>query len=168
MTGIRYVTGDATALAVDGPVVLAHCVNSVGRWGAGFVLAVSARWPHVKADYLDWWRDRGRGDFALGATRHVAVGPGRWVANMVGQRGIAGPGNPKPIDYGALEQCLTAVAVHALRYAAVVHMPRVGCGLAGGRWADVEPLVDRCLCTAGVRVTVFDLPASGAGTDPRR
>jgi hypothetical protein len=35
-------------------------------------------------------------------------------------------------------------------------MPRIGCGLAGGRWERVEPLVTAELTDRGVHVTVYD------------
>jgi hypothetical protein len=35
-------------------------------------------------------------------------------------------------------------------------MPRIGCGLAGGRWDRVEPLVRVALVHRGVSVTVYD------------
>ncbi|GAA2522382.1 hypothetical protein GCM10010423_14150 [Streptomyces levis] len=37
-----------------------------------------------------------------------------------------------------------------------MHMPRIGCGLAGGRWARVEPLVEERLVRQGIPVTVYD------------
>jgi hypothetical protein len=36
-------------------------------------------------------------------------------------------------------------------------MPRIGCGLAGGRWEMIEPLVTEELERHGVEVTVYDL-----------
>ena len=35
-------------------------------------------------------------------------------------------------------------------------MPRIGCGLAGGKWSVVEPLIEQQLVAAGVAVTVYD------------
>ena len=35
-------------------------------------------------------------------------------------------------------------------------MPRIGCGLAGGKWEEIEPIIERTLATAGVEVTVYD------------
>ncbi|SEQ20797.1 hypothetical protein SAMN04487983_1003320 [Streptomyces sp. yr375] len=35
-------------------------------------------------------------------------------------------------------------------------MPRIGCGLAGGTWSRVEPLVAERLVERGVAVTVYD------------
>jgi hypothetical protein len=35
-------------------------------------------------------------------------------------------------------------------------MPRIGCGLAGGRWEQIEPLIHRNLTARGIAVTVYD------------
>jgi hypothetical protein len=37
-------------------------------------------------------------------------------------------------------------------------MPRIGCGLAGGTWDRVEPVLESTLAAAGVEVVVYDLP----------
>ena len=58
--------------------------------------------------------------------------------------------------YAALEAGLGKVATEALRLGASAHMPRLGCGLAGGKWEVVGPLVETALCGAGVAVTVYD------------
>ncbi len=39
---------------------------------------------------------------------------------------------------------------------ASVHMPRIGCGLAGGKWSRVEPLVTERLAKRDIAVTVYD------------
>jgi len=36
-------------------------------------------------------------------------------------------------------------------------MPRIGCGLAGGKWEQIEPLIERHLAAAGAEVVVYDL-----------
>jgi hypothetical protein len=36
-------------------------------------------------------------------------------------------------------------------------MPRIGCGLAGGKWDLIEPLLDEYLAMAGLDVCVYDL-----------
>src|SRR5262245_22379163 len=51
MEALRIVRGDATAPRVDGPKIIAHVCNDVGGWGAGFVLAVSRRWPEPERAY---------------------------------------------------------------------------------------------------------------------
>jgi hypothetical protein len=34
-------------------------------------------------------------------------------------------------------------------------LPRIGCGLAGGRWDLIEPIVERTLCKDGIDVQVL-------------
>ncbi|MDE3722073.1 Appr-1-p processing protein [Nocardiopsis sp. N85] len=128
-----------------------------GGWGKGFVLALSRRWPEPERDYRVWHRERARNDFALGAVRLARVRPDTWVANMIGQHGTKrGSGGP-PVRYEAIAACLRTLADHALDLGATVHMPRIGCGLAGGRWERIEPLVRDGLLSRGVAVTVYDV-----------
>lgn len=156
MTEIAYLKGDATCPQARGPKVVAHVCNDRGRWGKGFVLAVSARWPEPERAYRDWHRGRGENDFGLGAVQFVRVGRGLWVANMVGQHGLRG-GRVPPIRYAAVRACLAKLSEKARELGASVHMPRIGCGLAGGKWELIESLVQEALCGKGVKVTVYDL-----------
>jgi O-acetyl-ADP-ribose deacetylase (regulator of RNase III) len=151
---IQYITGDATAPVISAPVVIAHICNDAGGWGKGFVKAVSRRWKDPEAEYRRWY---GEEDFGLGKTQVVAVGPVLWVANMIAQHGMGRQDGVPPIRYDALEECLTAVAIVAKARRAEVHMPRIGCGLAGGSWSQVEPLIQKAMTPYGIRVTVYDL-----------
>jgi hypothetical protein len=36
-------------------------------------------------------------------------------------------------------------------------MPRIGCGLAGGTWDKIEPIIERTLLAKGIEVVVYDL-----------
>jgi O-acetyl-ADP-ribose deacetylase (regulator of RNase III) len=155
MTEIKYLKGDATSPQAKGPKIICHVCNDRGRWGKGFVVALSARWPSPEQAYREWFRS---GDgFGLGAVQVVQVGPNTWVANMVGQHGMRGGSRTPPIRYGAIEQALAKVADKAKELGASVDMPRIGCGLAGGKWDLVEPLIVKRMCEAGVPVTVYDL-----------
>ncbi|MFE2297599.1 macro domain-containing protein [Streptomyces sp. NPDC059445] len=156
MPEISYVRGDATAPSVKGVKVIAHVCNDVGGWGKGFVLALSRRWPEPEAAYRAWHRGRASNDFGLGAAQFVQVEPYVWVANMVGQRGIRTGSKGVPVRYEAIDAALALLAGKAVELGASVHMPRIGCGLAGGTWARVEPLVTERLVRRGLAVTVYD------------
>jgi O-acetyl-ADP-ribose deacetylase (regulator of RNase III) len=156
MTPILYVKGDATAPQAEGPRLIAHVCNDRGGWGKGFVNALSRRWSEPEAAYRGWHRRGQQGGFALGAVQFVQVEPDMWVANMVAQQGMAARAGVPPIRYEAVEQCLGRVAEKARDLGASVHMPRIGCGLAGGKWEHIEPLVVKTLCERGVPVTVYD------------
>jgi O-acetyl-ADP-ribose deacetylase (regulator of RNase III) len=156
MAPLQFVMGDATSPQAAGSKVIAHVCNDLGGWGKGFVLAVSRCWPQPERDYRDWHRLRAENDFGLGAVRLVQVLPDVWVANMIGQHGIKRGSSGPPIRYDAVERCLTTLGAEAGRIGASVHMPRIGCGLAGGRWERIEPLVVTHLCQRGIAVTVYD------------
>jgi hypothetical protein len=83
------------------------------------------------------------------------------VANLLAQDGVRSPGNPRPIRYGPLATSLETlgllITVGAPSQGTSVHMPRIGCGLAGGSWDKVEPLIQRHLVDRGIRVFVYDL-----------
>jgi len=158
MEALRLVEGDATNPQADGRKIIAQVCNDIGAWGKGFVLAVARRWPEAEQDYRQWHRDRADNDFGLGAVRLVQVQPDIWVANMIGQHGIKRSAAGPPIRYDAVAQCLASLADHALRLEASVHMPRIGCGLAGGRWEQIEPMIVTALCERDIVVTVYDLP----------
>ncbi|MGI5459696.1 macro domain-containing protein [Streptomyces sp. CA-249302] len=156
MSEIIHVRGDATTPSVKGVKVIAHVCNDSGGWGKGFVLAISRRWPEPEAAYRAWHRDRAANDFGLGAAQFVQVEKYLWVANMIGQRGTRTGSKGVPVRYEAIDTALGRLADKALELNASVHMPRIGCGLAGGKWSRVEPLISDRLVKRGVKVTVYD------------
>jgi O-acetyl-ADP-ribose deacetylase (regulator of RNase III) len=150
---IQYVIGDATNPLAKGQKIIAHVCNDIGKWGAGFVMALSAKWPNTRVDYLDWYK---RNDgFGLGRVLYVRVRPDIWVANMVAQAGTKTGSKGPPIRYDALDKCLADLATSAEDHNASIHMPRIGCGLAGGKWESVEPILKKNL--AHLNVMVYDL-----------
>lgn len=153
---INYTTGDATR-PVHRPAIIVHICNDVGAWGAGFVLAINRRWREPERRYHDWARGLGGATFALGEVQFVHVESELVVANLIGQQGLRRSGNEHPVRVDAIARGLRTVAVRARELGASVHMPRIGCGLAGGTWKEIGPIVERELCRAGVDVTVYDL-----------
>ncbi|MCX4903663.1 macro domain-containing protein [Streptomyces sp. NBC_00878] len=156
MSEITYVRGDATVPLGKGVKVIAHVCNDIGGWGKGFVLALSNRWPEPETAYRRWHRERAGNDFGLGATQFVKVDRYVWVANMIGQRGTKTGSKGVPVRYEAIDAALVPLADRAVELGASVHMPRIGCGLAGGKWSRVEPLITERLIGRGIAVTVYD------------
>jgi len=156
MQSIAYRKGDATAPVAAGAKIICHVCNDVGGWGKGFVLAISKRWPEPEAQYRAWYMQGEQAGFRLGAIQLVEVEPNLAVANMVAQRGVRPSGSTPPLRYDALRECLAALAERATALAASVHMPRIGCGLAGGSWPEVEAIIKDTLLSASVPVHVYD------------
>lgn len=153
---ITHLRGDATQPRGDGFRLIAQVVNDrAPTWGAGFALVVRKKWPTVQESFRSWAENRA--NFQLGQTHVSAVDPTIGVFSMVCQHGY-GP-SPKPrIRYAHLKNCLEQLARFATQRQASVHIPRIGCGQAGGSWEIVRELIDQTLCRQGVRVTVYDPP----------
>ncbi|MGW7528265.1 macro domain-containing protein [Streptomyces sp. NPDC054783] len=156
MSEIVYVRGDATVPSAKGAKVIAHVCNDIGGWGKGFVLALSRRWPEPEAAYRAWHRDRAKNDFGLGAVQLVRAEPYVWVANMIGRRGIRRGSKGVPVRYESIDTALDRLSGEVIELGASVHMPRIGCGLAGGTWSRIEPLITERLVKRGIKVTVYD------------
>ena len=157
MTTIRYIKGDATSPQASGTKMICHILSDAGGWGKGFVLAISKRWKQPEKEFREWYKNRNENDFALGAVQFVQTQDDIWVANIVGQHGLrVSRKNGPPIRYDATEQGLAKIAGKAKELQASVHMPRIGCGLAGGKWEHIEPLIEKTLCASGIDVTVYD------------
>ena len=150
---IDYVVGDATSPRAPGLKILVHCCNNVGAWGAGFVVALSRKWEAPERQYREWFSSERP---ELGEVQFVPVGDKVIVANLIGQMGLRGPGNEVPVRYDAIRQGLETVAEHAQKHHATVHMPRMGCGLAGGSWDEIEAIINDVM--PDIRVRVYDIP----------
>lgn len=168
---INYVNGDATNPQVAGAKIIAHVCNDIGGWGRGFVLSVTQRYPAAEWAYRGWYQGnieptREDPPFKLGEVQLVRVKPDVFIANMIGQHGVMPEGDVPPIRYDAVEKCLQTLRICAKVLNASVHMPRIGCGLAGGKWTDIEPIIERALTRDDVPTYVYDFNTGDARTIP--
>lgn len=155
MKGIQYLKGDATDPQKDGNKIIAHICNDIGGWGKGFVLAISKKWKYPEKEYRNWFKSDI--NFNLGEIQLVKVESEIWIANMIGQhKVITNSQGVPPIRYKAVEQCLEKLSIEALRLKASIHIPMIGCGLAGGKWEEIEPIIGRTLVKNKIEVYVYD------------
>ncbi|MBL4753388.1 MAG: macro domain-containing protein [Flavobacteriales bacterium] len=155
MGSINYRKGDASNPVGRDKRLIVHICNDIGGWGKGFVLALSQKWKEPEKQYREWFKSQE--NFELGQVQFVPVEPNIFVANMIGQHKIKKTDGQIPIRYEAVEQCLNKVAEFALKNQISVHMPRIGCGLAGGKWEEIETIISRRLLNKNVKVTVYDI-----------
>lgn len=159
---LRYIRGDATRPVGDGPRLLLHVVNDIGRWGAGFVLALSRRWSLSEEAYYSL--DKHGQGFPLGLAQVVKVEENLWVVNMIGQHGVGIKGKKTPpIRYEAIREALQSVvqtakdpALRGPYKACSIHCPKFGAGLAGGDWGVIEEIIKDELVSEGLNVTVYE------------
>jgi O-acetyl-ADP-ribose deacetylase (regulator of RNase III) len=96
----------------------------------------------------------------LGAVQFVQVEDCLWVANVIAQtKAFTTPDGRRvpPIREFAVRLGLARIYGKATETQATIHMPRIGCGLVGGTWSEIEQIVDDELADLGISVTVYDL-----------
>lgn len=147
---ITYLKGDATKPIGEGEKLLCQINNDSHGWGAGFVLAVSARWKMPEYYY------RCTKELVLGDVQFVMVEKDITVCNMIAQHKTGYDFKTKtfPIRYEAVRECLQKVNKLAVKYNATVHGPRFGSGLAGGDWNVIEKIIKEEIT---VDVFIYDL-----------
>ncbi len=121
------------------------------------MLALSRVSIEPERAFRQWYANRANNNFALGNVQFVEFAPETLVANMIGQHKIRTEGGIPPIRYEAVEKSLSKICREALRLGASVHLPRIGCGLAGGDWRQIQLLIEKELCAFDVSVFVYDL-----------
>jgi O-acetyl-ADP-ribose deacetylase (regulator of RNase III) len=159
MVPIKYIKGSATDIILfqkTAPTadnhVIAHICNDYGGWGAGFVLALSKLSKLPEQAYRALQVEHRQ----LGNTYLVEIQPGLSAANMIAQHGNSASGKPA-VRYAALAFCLDSLQYQLPGTNTAIHMPRIGCGLGGGDWETVEPLIIEYLSEKDIQVVVYDL-----------
>jgi O-acetyl-ADP-ribose deacetylase (regulator of RNase III) len=153
---INYVIGDATHPVGEGQKLICHISNDKGYWAKGFVLAVRKRWKEPEKLY------REQKNYTLGKIELIRVEKDICVVNMIAQHDIkptlvpSGKGftTVPPIRYDALKECLKTINDIAVRTGSTIHAPRFGSDLAGGKWSEIEKIINEVVT---VDVTIYDL-----------
>ena len=152
---IIYQKGDATdpIFLYDNEVrIIIHICNNTNKWGKGFVMALSSRWPTIDQIYHKYPQ-------ILGTIQPlIKISEDLFVCNMIAQEGIKSVNSVPPIRYDALKSCLYSLAEIFKSFNKIsIHMPRIGCGLAGGKWSQIKEIINDILITNGFNVVVYDL-----------
>ena len=165
MQKIRYIEGDMFGVVKGdihpSPIIIAHCCNDRGAWGAGFVLPLGKNFPIARESYFNWFNGlTGETEkFGLGQTQFVNVDDKIFVANMVAQT----LGGSRPLYYNHLSRCLDAVANFAIErndareYKTRLVCPMFGSNLAGGDWNIIEKLIEDAWLKRDLPVDIYYL-----------
>jgi len=132
---IIFRQGDVTDATEE---VIAHGVNCQGDFGSGVAGAIKRKHPFVRQQYLSL------DTHVLGTCQFVEYDGRVWVnAHTQQNRGYDGR------QYASLEaiaECLVEIDEYMkTRQLSTIAMPKIGCGLGGLEWTDVELLVAELL-----------------------
>jgi O-acetyl-ADP-ribose deacetylase (regulator of RNase III) len=160
MKSINYITGDLLSdnelNKYEGKLIL-HVCNNKGGWGSGFVVSLSNKWKEPEKEY------RKLKEYKLGFSQFIFINSNTIVINMIAQNGY---GNSKKtgivyLQYDALEKCLNQIGKFTTEIIKTdkpsILMPRIGCGLAGGSWIEVEKIIEKTLCSLDLNIFVYSL-----------
>lgn len=137
MIMIRYVRGDLLASNLE---VIAHGCNCRGVMGSGIAVQIRSKWPNVYEVYKLKHRVMG---LELGTILPIRTLDGRLVINCMTQQDFGG-GNKRYIDYSAIESCIAAMDNSVRDWGvAEIGMPKIGAGLGGGDWDQIEDIIVR-------------------------
>lgn len=164
--GLQIVKGDATLpkFTTNDPAelrVIIHVCNNLNRWGKGFVVPLGDRYPAAKNIYLKSASQNGYHE--LGSITYCQIDPTLMVVNMVAQKGISKDPltGEMPIRYPALIECLRKIRQifndEFKGKTVSIHMPKIGCGLAGGDWDVVSEIINAELVVHGYSCVVYVL-----------
>jgi O-acetyl-ADP-ribose deacetylase (regulator of RNase III) len=136
---ITYYTGDIIKLSFDSPTVIIHICNIVNAWGKGFVLSLSSRWKEPEKEFRKEKNPQlGQVQF-VSTTEHDVV-----VANMFAQKFIRRSSlDGSAIDLLALANCLDKVVEFAQQNTSKIIAPKIGAGLAGEKWENIENILKK-------------------------
>ncbi|EPL0393371.1 Appr-1-p processing protein [Enterobacter ludwigii] len=155
---IKYLSGNAVE-PLNKSTVIAHIVNNKGKWGRGFVLSLSNKYPVSKKYYLRNFEQNSVPE--LGSVDFFMVDdPKRiFIANMFAQDGIKKNFSDKNqyVCYESLDICLAKLCDYALVNRLSIQMPRIGAGLGGGDWSVIESLILKNICYKLIDCTVLTL-----------
>lgn len=133
VANVSYKKGN---LLEDNAQLLVNPVNCYGVMGAGLALAFKNRWPNYYERYND---ECCRGRFGIGMVliHHMPDDPERFILSFPTKRHYRHTSRLEDIVTGlnALTKLLTPLDPSSIAF------PRLGCGLGGLNWKDVEPLL---------------------------
>lgn len=137
---VKVYNGDITECNAD---IIAHQTNCYFVMGAGVALAIKRKWPIVYEKYKQLGDSEKKKSYKwLGTCQLVEIDQNRYVANLFGQDECGG--GQCFTDYDALKEALEELRRY-VNYSGLktIAFPwKIGCGLAGGDWDIVKPMIE--------------------------
>lgn len=133
----------------DSPAqTLVNTVNTVGVMGKGVAKGFKTRYPAMYKEYREICDE---GDLQIGLL-HLWRGPDKWVLNFPTKTTWRRPSELHYVKAGLHK----FVSVFEDLHISSISFPPLGCGNGNLDWAEVGPLMERCLKPLPIRVFIHD------------
>lgn len=146
---VEYRTGDLFLSDAD---ALAHGCNCQGVMGAGIAVQFKKRYPEMFKQYQEECRTK---RFVIGSVLPYFASDGRLIFNL-GTQKYPGPN----ADLKAIEHCLYVITSYPTRKNETlksIALPRIGCGLGGLSWKDVQEVIEGVGAFTKINLIVYTL-----------
>lgn len=142
--GIKYKEGDLIQDSIYFDVI-AHGCNCFNTFGSGIAYQIKKFFPQVYNEDLKTTKgDKNK----LGSYTFCKINPLLTVVNLYTQYGYGR--NQQHVDYNALQQCMKLLKQDF--GGNKIALPQIGCGLGGGDWNKVEPIIQKELFDEDVTI----------------
>lgn len=145
-------------LLKSGCDIICHQTNCFGAMGAGIALQIKKQFPEVYSQYKQHCQKNDPAKL-LGTIQSVRAG-NLVVINCFSQYNYSSV--RKQTDYNAVRLCMNAVKEFVLKKAKEFGRPvrvgfpdHYGCGLAGGDWSIVLPIIKEELDIDGINLEIW-------------
>jgi O-acetyl-ADP-ribose deacetylase (regulator of RNase III) len=137
--------------------ILCHQVNCFNTWGAGLARQLKKKYPRAyEADCFTVKGDQKK----LGQFTFAFIDRDQLVVNLYGQYkwGRKGKFTNEEALLKALENLISFLQKMDMGKAVIGFPEGIGCGLAGGNWEEVKPLIEYAFTGTDFQVVYYKLP----------
>jgi len=146
---IRYIKGDLFDTDCD---IIAHGCNCRGGYGSGVAYTMAMKYPKARELYLEKYDEEG---WRLGDVQFITVRDGKIIANCATQDAYY-PRNVRHANYSAIHMAMSEVKDYAKERGLSIAIPKIGAGLAGGDWNEIEKILNEVFSDYDVTVYIKD------------
>lgn len=131
--------------------IIVHGCNAQGVMGSGVAKEVREKYPQAYQKYREAYEKA----IKLGMP-HLPVGKIIWcpissespkltIANAITQKNYGRDPNVQYVSYEAIDMVFEKIAKVAKEHQVPVHFPLIGAALGGGKWEEIQPIIEKRL-----------------------
>ncbi len=137
---MNVVTGDLLAMARNGEFdVIIHGCNCMHMMGAGIAAQIARQFPDaVDVDNITEYASITKLGYFSSVVVECANDHHLKIINAYTQYN-----GGADLNVDALAHCFKEIAIHLRGTRVKIGYPQIGCGIAGGNWDEIAPIIDR-------------------------
>lgn len=148
---LKYKTGDIFTTKCN---IIAHGVNCRGVFNAGIAQQIRRKFPKAFESYISKYADTG---WQCGDVQVVKISQelDKYIANLATQYDYGRNGKYASAIY--IEECLNKLIEHSLKRGLSIATVRLGCGLGGLNWEEIQEIFEKSASKSLVYMEVWSL-----------